>query len=64
MRKSSGKLTLARETLRLLEGANLRRAAGGQIWTSVGPNCNTDTSCGYFICEPSNPIPCNTVPAE
>jgi hypothetical protein len=62
MRKSSGKLTLARETLRLLEAADLRRA-GGQIGISAF-NCNTDTSCGYFICEPSNPIPCNTLAAE
>jgi hypothetical protein len=62
MRKSSGKLTLARETLRLLEAADMRRA-GGQAAISVF-NCNTDTSCGYFICEPSNPIPCNTLVAE
>ncbi len=66
MRKAARRLTLSRETLRRLEARELGRVAGQQIARQdmgIGSfdGC-TDTSCTYFVCEPSNPYPCDTTP--
>jgi hypothetical protein len=63
VRKFAAKLRLSRETLRQLTAHEARRAAGQALPSALQGDC-TEGSCTYFICEPSNPWPCNTVITE
>jgi hypothetical protein len=62
MRKSVRRLRLSRETLRSLEAKEYSRVAGQQLPSAGLDNC-TEGSCTYFVCEPSNPYPCDNAGA-